>query len=73
MLNEKRSPERGKGDSRKGLGARIRSFSRVMQQGQPDDEDKELGASGREKNQYRGWESERGMGFEGLGNGVIFK
>lgn len=44
-----------------------------MQQGQPDDEDKELGASGREKNQYRGWESERGMGFEGLGNGVIFK
>lgn len=48
------APGGEKGHSRKGLGARIRSFSRVMQQGQPDDEEKELGASGREKTSITG-------------------
>lgn len=69
----RREAPRGEKETRAKAWVQGLDLFRVMQQGQPDDEDKELGASGREKNQYRGWESERGMGFEGLGNGVIFK
>lgn len=49
LCNEKRSKGGRKEIKGAALGAGTVSFSRVMQQGQPDDEEDELRASGKEK------------------------
>lgn len=53
LCNEKRSKGGRKEIKVTALGAGMVSFSRVMQQGQPDDEEEELRASGKEKARVR--------------------
>lgn len=64
VCDEKRSKE-----GRKEIGGT--AFSRVMQQGQSNQEEEELGASGNEKTSVGSGKSEQKMSHKGLGGRVI--